>query len=238
MSEKQLTAWEKEQILLKERPLKPGEVFADEAEMQSDNATFAQRFDSRDFARSVTEKARKQPAPWIKWTVTGMPLLAAAALFAVLLLPAGLSQDPLGERVKGSAAAKLEVFRFAGAGQPVELADQTPARRGDVLQLGYQVAQAGYGVIVSLDGRGTLTFHLGTAKTAASLEPGRLVFLTNSYELDDAPAWEVFVLATSRMPFSLAGLAGKNLNTPEALVQALQGLGLQAEARLTLRKEP
>ena len=79
----------------------------------------------------------------------------------------------------------------------------TPRAR-DVIRLGYQAAGRAFGVIVSMDGRGTVTQHLPATGTAAvALRPGGQVLLDAAYELDNAPRWERFCLVTSERPFDL-----------------------------------
>jgi hypothetical protein len=56
-------------------------------------------------------------------------------------------------------------------------------------------------VIVSIDGRGVLTRHLPAhGGQAVPLDPGPAT-LPESYELDDAPAFERFYLVTADAPF-------------------------------------
>ena len=105
-------------------------------------------------------------------------------------------------RTKG-ALAGLAVHRKTRDGSEA-LADGARASAGDLLQLAYRAA-GGYGVILSLDGRGRITQHLpAEGDAAAALEPGRLVPLDFSYQLDDAPRFERFYLVTADAPFDVA----------------------------------
>ena len=88
----------------------------------------------------------------------------------------------------------------------------SPARRADVLQLGYAAGTAKYGVIFSVDGRGTVTWHLPAGYGAGPrqsplLEMQGEVILPSAYELDDAPGYERFFLVYSPNPFDLAQIA-------------------------------
>ena len=77
-------------------------------------------------------------------------------------------------------------------------------RQGDQLRIGYRAAGRPYGAIFSIDGRGVLSQHLpGTGERAVALQPSGTTFLDFSYELDDAPRWEVFYLVTADAPFDL-----------------------------------
>jgi hypothetical protein len=123
----------------------------------------------------------------------GLPALPEAAEVAA---PAPIEPS----RVKGTAP-KLRVHRAANGGsQP--LADGAAAHRGDVLQLTY-TAGRGYGVILSIDGRGTVTPQLGApGAPSPTLDPGGAA-LPDAYELDDAPAFERFILVTADAPFAV-----------------------------------
>jgi hypothetical protein len=133
--------------------------------------------------------------------------LAAAAMVAASL--AGLAfwapwrGEPQGEdvtRVKGIAPYLL-LYRKAES-DVERLAPAAVARHHDVLQLAYQAGARRYGVIVSVDGRGVLTRHLPViGAQAAPLAAGSPVPLPQSYELDDAPGFERFVLVAADEPF-------------------------------------
>ncbi|MBM4353060.1 MAG: DUF4384 domain-containing protein [Deltaproteobacteria bacterium] len=85
------------------------------------------------------------------------------------------------------------------------LSDGDSASAGDVLQLEYVAAGAPYGMILSIDGRGTVTLHYPPAEGGdTTLAPGGAVPLPRSYELDDAPGFERFILVTSQAPVPVA----------------------------------
>ena len=114
-------------------------------------------------------------------------------------------------RLKGLATA-LSAWRKTGDGAE-RLADGAAARAGDVIQLSYLAAGARYGVILSIDGRGVVTFHLpegwegGTARSPA-LDGSGEITLASAYELDDAPAFERFFLVYGDDPFDVSDAAG------------------------------
>lgn len=135
------------------------------------------------------------------------PALAAACavvLFVVARGPADTSAagpNPYETTREKGLAPHLVVFRSEG-NSAVRLEPGDDARAGDVLQLSYVAAGARYGVIVSVDGNGSVTRHLPSAGTvAARLEPAGAVALPQAYELDAAPAFERFVLVTGDAPF-------------------------------------
>lgn len=108
------------------------------------------------------------------------------------------------ERVKGDPL--LRVHR-QGATEPELLDNHAKARQGDVLQLSYVAAGHPYGVVVSLDGRGTVTLHYPATLTGSTaLAPGEAVTLDHAYELDDAPGFERFLFVTSFAPLDVSAV--------------------------------
>src|SRR5690606_16472546 len=82
--------------------------------------------------------------------------------------------------------------------------DGAVAHPADRIQLGYQAAGRAYGAVVSVDGAGGVFLHLPErGARAAALEPGGLVTLPSSWELDDAPGFERFFLVVATEPFAL-----------------------------------
>jgi hypothetical protein len=119
--------------------------------------------------------------------------------------PAKRPGDTSGDRIKGLRPS-LTLFRKTPSGSEV-LADGDGARPGDVVRVGYNASGRRYGVIVSLDGRGSVTRHLpAQGRSSAALEPGDVVLLAQAYELDDAPAWERFFFVTADEPFDVAAV--------------------------------
>jgi len=157
-----------------------------------------------------------------KFTVlSNVPLrLAAIFLLCVSALIAILSNKDIyedGTRVKGLKTG-LEIWRKT-AEQTEQLADNSEAKAGDLLQIRY-IALEPYGALFSLDGNGTLTVHLaGKNGKAASLEAGKIISLENAYELDNAPKFETFYLITAGKEFELAPVVEKLLQgkTPSDL---------------------
>ena len=108
-----------------------------------------------------------------------------------------------GLRAKG-LAPHLVLHRKTAAGADV-LAPGARARPGDLLQLGLVGAGRGWGVVVSIDGRGTVTRHLPeTGDRAAALPPSGEALLPTSFRLDDAPSFERFLLVVSNREFPVA----------------------------------
>lgn len=173
-----------------------------------------------------------------RWLLPAMAVLA----FAVVGLPLLLTwrQAPT-ERVKG-AGPSLVVFRKTVDGSEA-LEPGAVVRKGDLLRIGYRSAARGFGVIVSIDGRGSVTQHLPpTGEMAAKLEPEGTVLLDFSFELDDAPAGETFILVTSDSLFTVSSVraALAALPPPPVVGESATALplprGLTATV-LALRKE-
>ncbi|WP_426751609.1 ActD protein [Myxococcus sp. Y35] len=148
------------------------------------------------------------------WHGLSLSLPVAASLALLFMSAPGELPEPAGMtsplvvletgRIKGTP--RLRVHRQV-AGEPELLADHAPARRGDVLQLSYVSAGSRHGVVVSVDGRGTVTLHHPTTVTGSTeLATGEAVSLAHAYELDDAPDFERFLFVTSDAPLEVGAV--------------------------------
>lgn len=153
--------------------------------------------------RSTASKRQRQKARW----GIGFLAVCTASLGAILLIRAGtlpsssilLPPETVG--LKGEANPQLRIYRKKNVG-PEILLPQTSLHAGDVLQIRYLSAGRRYGVIASIDARGTVTLHLPEREGAApALEHEGEKALPHSYELDDSPGFERFVFLTSESPF-------------------------------------
>ncbi len=166
----------------------------------------------------------------------GLAMAGALAVFVgnkTTQLASGTAEDPWETpeitREKG-LRPQIGVYRKRGD-KAERLAAGAPVRAGDVLQLSYVAAGHRYGVIVSVDGNGTVTPHLPvTPGPAARLDARGETLLPESYELDASPGFERFVLIAADEPFDSGGIAdslrpGAKLPPGMSLVE------------LTLRKE-
>jgi len=175
--------------------------------------------------------------------------IAAAALVMIAVArnlapgdtgsPAGLdSASP--DRIKGLEPA-LALYRRTAEGSET-LADGAVARKGDLIRLGYRRAGRSYGVIVSIDGAGTVTLHLPpTGARAATLGHEPTVLLNQAYELDDAPGWERFYFVAGDAPFDVGPViqaardaAAHRSGSPPGALALPRGL---AQSHFTLQKE-
>jgi hypothetical protein len=133
------------------------------------------------------------------------------------------------DRIKGDAAVLL-VYRKAGASAE-QLTDGAAAREGDLVRVAYRASSAGFGVIVSIDGRGVVTRHLPVEGDAAvALQTGEPRPLPDAYELDDAPRWERFYLVTSARAFEVAPV----VHAAERAAASTASPGADAPATLAL----
>jgi hypothetical protein len=163
-------------------------------------------------AAAVRGRAAEARGVRSRW-ILALPLtLAGAAAIALVARPAPHGPTGVGaptlEDTMIKGPAKVHVYRH-GAGVDERLGDGARAARGDLLQLAYSAGEGGaFGALLSIDGGGHVTLHLpeGAAQTAARLSAKGEVKLPSAYELDDAPAFERFVLVTSDAPFAMANV--------------------------------
>ncbi len=163
--------------------------------------------DAKDESRDEGLSSSLEPAG--RWALQLAIALPAAAVI-LLVVSFFLFRDRLATdqiRVKGLVPHVSAFLKTPGGAR--DLAPGTLVQRGDVIQLGYTASEARYGAIVSVDGRGTITWHLpagfmGTPRSSPALERQGRVMLPSAYELDDAPGFERFFFVYSERPFDLA----------------------------------
>ncbi len=157
---------------------------------------------------SPAEPAQVRTPAFPRWAfpVGSLALTAALALWIMpsWLLPQ-LRPNP-----------DIEITRLKGMETGLTLYRKTPnqaellkpyafAQRGDLLQIGYVSLTEPYGVIVSIDGRGTVTQHFPEPNQAEpKIQTKRKAILPKAYELDDAPQFERFFLITATTPIAPA----------------------------------
>lgn len=183
-------------------------------------------------ARDVRARLRsRQAAPLRRFAVPSRLLVvaAASALLALQgpLLPRTDGLRPDGDLVtlKGSRP-RLALFRKTISGSEA-LEQGALARKGDWIRVGYRAAGRHYGMILSVDGRGAVTWHLPLGGGAAvPLASSETTLLDGAYELDDAPGFERFYFVTAEQPF----------DSEAALFLARsQGAGVEGSAEPHLR---
>ena len=138
------------------------------------------------------------------WAIPAMAVMAGVVLALVVRTEAPVRPIASDDRVKGTRGPVLALYRRTADGSE-RLADGASARAGDLIRLGYHAAGRRYGMIVSIDGGGTVTMHLPVAGDhAVALEDGATVLLSQAYELDEAPRWERFYFVAGDAAFEIA----------------------------------
>jgi len=144
-------------------------------------------------------------------------LISVVLLFFLLIQPG--SKEKIGtfpfdsgsdtSLVKGLSeidlsSTQLLVFRKSQDSVDI-LHDGNRAKVGDLLQLAYIAVQKKYGIILSLDARGSITLHFPShLSESTELEINKKAFLPYAIELDDAPDFERFLFITSDSPIDVA----------------------------------
>ncbi len=157
--------------------------------------------------------------------------LAAAPVFTILLLTGWMlglfnpnsPDSSVKEDVRIKGNPRLIIHRNQ-RGSVEQLSHGDNVKTGDLLQIGYVASGARHGVILSVDGRGQVTLHYPeNASGDTRLEQKDLVNLSFSYQLDDAPGFERFFLATSTHPIDV-----------DKVVRAAAKLGARRQQHLQL----
>lgn len=164
--------------------------------------------------------------------ILGLTLAGAAAVAAIVGL-SGVSSpdgrpDPLGiegDGVRAKGDARLLIYRPGAGAEPDLLAEGSPVRAGDVVQLGVLLDRPGHVAVVSVDGRGALTVHHPVGAATVLLPAGRQIF-DHAFAFDDAPDFERFFLVTAPDVIDL-----------DALRLAVEGLDDAREDALALPAE-
>lgn len=191
-------------------------------------------------------KSRRGLTPYrfALWMPAGAALAAVLALVVLNRPP----NDPLRPlpiettRVKG-LRPHLLIFAKPDAKTPATaLPVGAVVLAHTLLQIAYVSAGRPFGVVVSIDGRGTATLHHPAAVSqSAQLQTGGQVLLPSAYELDDAPHFERFFFVTGATPIDVAAVlaAARQLaadTTRARTVALLLPAGLE-QTSLLLRKE-
>jgi len=227
-------------------------------EFEASDREIRRRYPPEWLADRIRERLRAgslpapRPKPAWSWHWPVPVALAAAAVVLLVLaprtfgppsggpgvLPSAPSTSP--DRIKGLEPS-LTLFRRTPEGSET-LADGAVVRPGDQIRIGYRAAGRAYGVIVSVDGRGSVSVHLAANGThAAPLRSGETVLLDQAFELDDAPLWERFHFVAAERPFALAPIvAAVRAAAPKRALDAAPRLPLPSQYQqfvITLVKE-
>ncbi len=112
-------------------------------------------------------------------------------------------------RIKG-LESKLIIYRMKGK-EIEELKNSDTAHSGDIIQLGYiAMGKFRYGSIISIDGRGAVTLHYPESTASGNeLTMNKKILLNKSYELDDSPSFERFIMILSVEPVNISEIIEK-----------------------------
>jgi len=173
-------------------------------------------------------EARSKPFPEKKIRKINRRFTGIAVIFiACVLLPAlylsrgierrgagsqDLAFDQLPDRMKGSLPTDSVLSLYLKGEEEAPFSGQELLGEGNTVQLAYNTPPGAeyYGVIYSIDGRSEVTMHYPYSRTGSSLlVSGRRTFLKESYTLDDAPAYEVFVMVISKKPLNVMEVLGE-----------------------------
>ena len=177
------------------------------------------------------------PSPAARFLAPALAALSALLVAGTVLVVYEREQAPRPDvtRVKG---VQPYLLLFRKAAEVERLSPGAVVHRSDLLQVAYQAAGRGYGVIVSIDGSGAVTRHLPPAGDQATpLQAGGPVPLGASYELDDAPGFERFVLVTADTPFAVETVlaAARRQRAPDGRLDLPESMD---QFSFVLRKEP
>jgi len=173
-------------------------------------------------------------------------LTATAAVIAIILnitiftgtIPAVKDNDVT--RIKGMEPG-ISLHRKKG-NSIEELKNLAKASQGDLLQIGYtSTGEYKYAIILSIDGRGTVTLHHPESQYGDTLiQVNRKVMLKRAYELDDSPEYEKFILLLSKEPIDIKSVIEKAKILAQSRENALNGQlkaeGGSLEFSLTVKK--
>jgi hypothetical protein len=160
-------------------------------------------------ARARTPAPKRPPrAPWL-----AVPIAVARALALALWARPGVrgpapgvpeTLEPTTSKGAAPSASRLLVYRHESNGDR-PLPDGARAVEGDLVQLAYRERRGGFGLLLSIDGSGTVTLHWPEqgGDSAARLETAGEARLPSAYQLDGAPGFERFFLVTAPRPFAI-----------------------------------
>jgi len=199
-------------------------------------------------AARVTEQAEDRPR-----LATGgfsqrhLAMAMAGILVSILAVWQPWARDPghaqgasdSDDRIKGDST--LLLYRKTGTGSEL-LSDGAPGKSGDLVRVGYRIANACFGIIVSVDGNGVVTRHLPmSGEIAPALQAGGVILLESAYELDAAPGWERFFLVTRKTEFTVESVleaARSAVATSPAAPPAMLALGADFQQTSFMLQKP
>jgi len=200
-----------EQILLGELDSKNyDEESIDKSEIlriEQSNEDILKKYPARQMADLINDRMKKESETSpkiINFKKIYIPL-TAAAVFLLFFTMIPIYKDTVQDsdmdtsetvRLKGNIPS-LYIYRGNSANAEL-LNNNSLVKEKDLLQISYDSAGTKYGVIFSIDGRGTVTLHFpDNVYSNTRLDYGGKIYLPFSYELDNAPFFERFFFISS-----------------------------------------
>lgn len=179
------------------------------AELRGSDQEILERYPPRVMAIAINQRMQARRRAWVMPAVGSAVVLLGATAAVTVALTGGptLTQATNGggstlvdHGVRAKGDSRVLVYVENDTSTPLEEAQVVA--HGETVQLALNPGQAGYAMLVSVDGRGVVTAHLpvDSGVGAVPVEPGRTMALPQAYTLDDAP-FERFFLVTSNTPF-------------------------------------
>jgi hypothetical protein len=186
---------------------------------------------AREVQRRLARTGAAAKRPRRAWWAFPLATACAASIATVALLHHKTPDDEYVGIKGGELRPALRIYRKTETA-PELLSANAQVGKGDVLQIRYRSAGQRFGVIASIDGRGTVTLHLPESPgQAATLTRDGERALAHAYELDDSPSFERFLFVTSDVPFGTEEVA-RSLRSGSVLPPPL------ATFEVLLRKSP
>jgi len=183
--------------------------------MKTDNDLILEKYPSHKMSTIIKEKVKEEK----KVKLTIFFFKPQYSLLLVLPLIVFFSYQFLEEPIKIIKVPKehinikgeygIKVARLAGK-EINMLENGNTAKEGDLIQLKYHIPTGKFGILLSLDGRGEITYHLLQNQNGSTdLNGEKKLTLQNSYELDDAPNFERFFMVVSESELSIEEISNK-----------------------------
>jgi len=196
-------------MLLREHLTKNGQTDR-LAALAASNAEILETYPADQVVAEVRRRAQKlEPQSKRGWTrpvwALSLTAVGAAAVLIVMHAPpspqGSVAQIEL-EQVREKGLLPSLVLYRQTAGGVERLSPTSRLRHRDLVQVRYVAAGKRYGVVASVDSRGSVTLHLPEEPgQAMPLVSGGERALNHAYELDDAPGFERFVFVSADAPF-------------------------------------
>ena len=211
------------------------------ANLKQSDQEILHKYTPEQMRAKVEAKLHKKPVILNASFIRYAQFAAAAAFMCAIIIPASMRAKSNANLANGNtitvespAEPNTETVRIKGNANVKSVGNQNPrinlyrqdgdkittlnngafAKSGDVIQITYNAGNKEYGVIFSVDGNGNITRHF--PENSWEAEPLEHDFgeipLDFSYELDNAPDFECFIMVTSKQQFTLDDLDNKIKN--------------------------